>query len=83
MSVAMDECPTVEELIDKLRRGEDPEEDNLFLETLEAAAESTAFKLADYFGVPSATEVGPSGWRWKLMELITTCAEDPDVDVAR
>ena len=69
---AMVECPTIEELIDKLRRGEHPEEDICFLETLKAAAESTAFKLADYFGVPSATEVGPSGWRWKLLELIKT-----------
>ena len=25
---------------------------------------------------------GPSGWRWKLMELITQAAEDKDIDVS-
>lgn len=53
-------------------------------EQLEKAGLRVAAAMAASLGRPqAASTLGPTGWRWQLLEAILIHAGDPDVDVAR
>ena len=70
-----------QQLLEKLRTHQDVSQP-VFQKYLAAQAEATVIKLAEALGDKGAVREGPTGWRWKLMKMITEAAEDPDTDVA-
>ena len=80
---ALDDDDTIPQLLEKLRAGENLEDQPFFMQCVEAAGEGFAAALCKHFWLGKEGMVsGPSGWRWRLMEHITQEAEDEDVDVA-
>ena len=83
----LDECldqgedHPVQRPLEKLRTHQDVSQP-IFRKYLAAQAEATAMELVEALGDKGAVEEGPTGWRWKLMKMITEAAEDPDTDVA-
>ena len=76
---ALEDDDTITTLVAKLRAGVNLDEQP----TVEASGEDFAALLAKHFDHgKDAMITGPSGWRWRLMELITQAAEDKDTNVA-